>query len=132
MPKFSTSSKQNLVTVHPDLQTLFLEVITVRDCTIVSGLRSQEEQQALYAKGRTEPGEIVTYMDGIERRSSHQSGNAVDVIPYPEKWNAEAMRDFGNFVLGIAAILKKYRLIDHTIEWGGTWDWKDYAHFELL
>ena len=118
--------------MHEDLQALFNEVILHRDCSIVSGLRTQEEQQALYAKGRTAPGPIVTYKDGIQRRSRHQSGDAVDVIPWPEKWDADALKEFGNFVLGIATMMKKYGKIKHDVEWGGHWDkFVDMPHWEI-
>jgi hypothetical protein len=95
MPTFSRKSLKNLEGVHPDLVTLFSEVILHRDCTIVSGIRTEEEQQALYAKGRTEAGDIVTWKDGIERRSKHQTGNALDVVPYPEMWDEAALTEFG-------------------------------------
>ena len=132
MNKFSDISIDRLMTVHPDLITLFFEVIKVRDCSVVSGLRTTEEQQALYGKGRWLPGEIVTFRDGIERRSNHQTGNAVDVIPYPEKWDIEAMKVFGPLVLEIADWLKSEHRIDSEIAWGGQWEWKDYPHYERV
>lgn len=35
--------------------------------------RTQEEQMALYAKGRTAPGPIVTNADGFKKKSNHQT-----------------------------------------------------------
>jgi len=137
MPTFSKASREKLMGVHPDLRTIFTEVIKHRDCTVVSGLRTQEEQQALYAKGRTQPGNIVTHKDGIERRSRHQDGMAVDVVPYfaeePHiRWDdIEAFKNFGSFVKGVAAILQDCGVIAHRLEWGGEWNWKDYPHYEL-
>lgn len=132
MPKFGTKSKERLATVHPDLQTLFWEVIKHRDCSVVSGLRTRQEQQALYALGRTEDGDIVTNADGVNNKSKHQSGNAVDVVPWPEKWDREALRDFGNFVKGIAVILKRCGTIDYDIEWGGNWSrFIDMPHWQI-
>jgi peptidoglycan L-alanyl-D-glutamate endopeptidase CwlK len=131
MPEFSDKSLKRLSTVHPDLQTLFQTVIKHRDCTVTSGLRTQEEQAALYAKGRTEPGDIVTYMDGVNRRSRHQTGLAVDVCPYPEMWNTAALTEFGNFVKGVATMLKAYGAIDNDITWGGDWEWSDKPHWEI-
>ena len=131
MYKFSDSSRANLVNIHTDLITLFYEVIKYRDCTVVSGLRTQEEQQELYAQGRTKDGNIITYKDGIERRSKHQEGLAVDVVPYPEMYDVEALRDFGNFVKGVAAVLRGSGVITHDVSWGGDWQWKDYPHWEL-
>ena len=131
MYKFSNTSKENLSTVHPDLQTLFQEVIKHRDCAIVSGKRTKEEQAELYKKGRSTSGEIVTYRDGVFKKSKHQSGNAVDVVPYPEKWNEEAIRDFGNYVKGIAIMLKAYGAIDKDIQWGGDWERSDKPHWQV-
>jgi signal peptidase I len=133
MAKFSKTSLDRLATVHPDLQTLFHKVIESWDCTIVSGFRTDEEQQELYARGRTEDGDIVTYKDGIVKKSKHQSGLAVDAVPYPSLYTNEAiMRDFGEYVLDVAVDLKKAGLIDSYITWGGHWrKFKDYPHFEI-
>jgi hypothetical protein len=46
---------------------------------VTQGLRSCEEQDALYAKGRTAPGAIVTKAQG--GHSQHNFGLAVDVAP---------------------------------------------------
>jgi peptidoglycan L-alanyl-D-glutamate endopeptidase CwlK len=50
---------------------------------IVQGLRTVEEQQALFAQGRTKPGKKVTNCDGVRKKSNHQAssdglGRAVD------------------------------------------------------
>lgn len=42
------------------------------------GKRTSEQQRALYAKGRTLPGPIVTHLDGVRKKSKHQAGLAVD------------------------------------------------------
>ena len=132
MPTFSNISLERLQTVDPDLQTLFHEVIKHVDCSIISGVRTDEEQQALYAKGRTDAGDIVTYKDGIVNKSNHQSGLAVDVAPYPVNWkDIDRFRAFGWFVKDIAKTLKRTGKIDNDITWGGEWKWKDYAHFEI-
>jgi peptidoglycan L-alanyl-D-glutamate endopeptidase CwlK len=131
MAKFSKKSLRILGTVkETDLQTLFKVVIKYFDCTVVSGFRTQAEQQALYAQGRTIPGDIVTKADGVIHKSNHQSGEAVDVIPYPSLYSdKKKMREFGGFVLGVAAILKEWGIIDIEIEWGGHWGW-DMPHFQ--
>ena len=46
---------------------------------VTQGLRSWTEQDALYAKGRTAPGPIVTNAPG--GHSYHNFGMAVDVVP---------------------------------------------------
>jgi peptidoglycan L-alanyl-D-glutamate endopeptidase CwlK len=50
---------------------------------VTDGVRSTEEQIALYAQGRNLPGLMVTNADGVIRRSNHQlhadgCGHAVD------------------------------------------------------
>src|SRR5687768_6560926 len=50
---------------------------------VTDGVRTQAEQQALFAKGRSKPGPIVTNADGVRNRSNHQIktdgfGHAVD------------------------------------------------------
>jgi len=44
------------------------------DFSIIDGFRTVEQQQALYQEGRST-------LDGINRKSYHQTGLAVDVIP---------------------------------------------------
>lgn len=47
---------------------------------IVEGWRSVARQRYLYEQGRKRPGPIVTFKNGVENKSYHQSGNAADVI----------------------------------------------------
>lgn len=58
---------------------------------VVQGLRTVEEQQALYDQGRTMPGKIVTNAQG--GHSWHNFGLAVDCAPVDPNggidWNAE-------------------------------------------
>jgi peptidoglycan L-alanyl-D-glutamate endopeptidase CwlK len=73
--------------VHP-FQVLVRELLGFMEhmgypMLVTAGVRTQAEQVALYAKGRTQPGAIVTYADGIIKRSNHQAkadgkGYAVD------------------------------------------------------
>lgn len=77
-----------LTGVHPDLiarlDAIFGAVAAAGFAMfVVMGVRTVAEQQALYAKGRTAPGPIVTMKDGVVHRSNHQPhadglGHAVD------------------------------------------------------
>ena len=68
------------------------------------GLRTTADQQALYAQGRTTPGNTVTKADGVNNKSYHQSGMAIDVIDNndgkrygsgnQDRQVAQLMRDF--------------------------------------
>ncbi len=130
-----------LRTTHVDLQTLFQVVVKFFDCTITYGVRTTEEQQALYARGRTEPGGIVTNCDGVIAKSNHQGGFAVDSVPYPIDWkDKNRMKYFAGFVIGIARMLKEQGLIDSEIRSGYDWDgdtqvkdtnFIDLPHFQI-
>lgn len=129
MYKFSKTSKSRLSSCHLDLQRLFNEVIKDTDCTIVSGMRTPAEQLNLYKQGRTLPGNIVTNLDGYNKKSRHNynPSQAVDVVPYPIDWNdLERFKAFGDFVKDKAIELDIY------IRWGGDWvRFRDYPHYEL-
>lgn len=86
---------------------------------VTSGARTQAQQDALYAKGRTHPGRKVTWT----RRSRHIGGNAIDITLFSGKnpvWESKHYDTAGR-------IGKELGLV-----WGG--DWRrttDKPHFEL-
>ena len=128
MPKFSKSSVAKLKTCHPNLQVILLEAIEEIDFTVIWGERSLAVQQELYAQGRTKPGKIVTWKDGVNEKSNHNysPSRAVDIAPYPIDWD-----DLQRFK-DLAKVIKRIAL-ENSIElrWGGDWVKKDYPHFEL-
>lgn len=44
-------------------------------------IRTAQQQNALYQRGRTKPGRVVTHLDGFTKRSEHQDGMAWDLYP---------------------------------------------------
>ena len=125
MPKFSKKSISKLETCHQDLQILFSHVIKHFDCTVLHGHRTPDEQYELYKKGRTIPGDIVTYKNGTTNPSRHNfmPSTAVDVVPYPIDWlDFKRMRYFAGHVMGIAIMLKAYNAIESDIVCGIDWD----------
>ncbi|CEG26993.1 M15 family metallopeptidase [Bacillus sp. B-jedd] len=98
---------------------------------LVEDFRSIESQNQLFAKGRTEPGNIVTYAQGGE--SYHNYGLAVDfALKGPNGsliWdrsydmNGNSKGDWGE----VASIAKSLGF-----EWGGDWEnFKDYPHLQM-
>jgi peptidoglycan L-alanyl-D-glutamate endopeptidase CwlK len=88
---------------------------------ITDGYRSIAEQNALYAKGRTKPGPLVTNAKGGS--SLHNYGLAIDIVPVKDKWQLN-YHDHAAYqrVAEISAPLG--------IEWGiKKWAW-DKPHFE--
>jgi len=142
MPNFGRKSRENLNTAHLDLRAVFIDVVEVYDCKILCGIRTAEEQQWLYASGRTRPGPILTNKDGVRKRSRHQGDGvvllslAVDVAPYPVNWgDTNRFYHFAGYVKGRAQAL------GIPIRWGGDWDsdtdlsdqsFYDLPHFELI
>lgn len=49
---------------------------------VVQGLRTIAEQDAIYAQGRTKPGQIVTKAKGGQ--SYHNYGLAIDIVPFKD------------------------------------------------
>lgn len=78
--QLSAKSRERLAGVHPDLRRVVERAIqlTTIDFVVTQGNRTQAEQDALYAQGRTKPGKKVTWT----RNSRHVGGFAVDLAPY--------------------------------------------------
>lgn len=124
---FSQLSEKRLSTCHEDIQTIMRTVIQDYDFTIICGHRTEDEQNKLYAQGRTEPGKIVTNAKWPDSMHNTTPSIAVDIAPYPLDWeNLDRFHELAGRVLEVAALL------DIPIEWGGHWTrLKDYPHFQL-
>ena len=54
MPRFGKSSSKKLETCHADIQEIMKEVIKFLDITIIYGTRTEEQQNKLFAEGKSE------------------------------------------------------------------------------
>ncbi|MEE9458265.1 MAG: M15 family peptidase [Candidatus Bathyarchaeia archaeon] len=132
--KYSNNSLSKLFTCHRDLQVIFNNVILYIDCTIITGFRSEEEQNKAFNNGLSE----LKYP--LSKHNKNPS-LAIDVAPYPIDWNnLIRFYYFGGLVMGISNDLLKAGKITHEIRWGGDWDkdndfsdqkFNDLVHFEL-
>lgn len=136
MYQFSERSKKNLEGLHPTLKKLMQLSIgnSPIDFTVVHGVRTAEEQKALYEQGRTVPGSIVTNFDGYTKQSNHQIkedgfGYAVDIYPFVD--GKVQVNDAKSLIRISEHIKAVARLNGIKIEWGGDWTMRDYPHFEL-
>lgn len=121
---FSQSSRDKLEGVDARLQDLAFRIIGYIDCKILSGVRTEAEQLALVAEGKSRT-----------MNSRHLVGKALDIAPYPIDWNdTNRFYYFAGIVLGIS-----YEM-DIPIRWGGDWDrdndihdqtFNDLLHFEI-
>lgn len=123
----STTSKNNLKGVHPDLVKVVMRALEIspQDFKVIEGVRTLERQKHLLKIKATKT-----------LNSRHLTGHAVDIVPLPLDWNnKKAFNQLGETMqqaakdLGIA------------IRWGGDWNMNgksederfyDGPHFELL
>ena len=120
---------RNINKCHPKLIELSKKLVSAcRGQGLIIGIgesfRTKEEQDALYAKGRTAPGNIVTNAKGSSYSSHHQWGTAFDIYRNDGKG---VYTDGDGFFGKVGKIGKSIGL-----EWGG--DWKspvDKPHFQL-
>ena len=120
MPRFGKRSKQRLKGVDTKLVNVLNELVKIMDVTIIEGLRSQERQNELVAKGASKT-----------KYSKHIQGKAVDVAPYPIDWkDRDRFHYMGGMVRGIG------QQLGVNIRWGGDWDsdgeTKDYSFDDLV
>lgn len=95
-------------------------------------LRTVAEQEALYAKGRTTGGAIVTNCKGTSYSSMHQWGVAFDIYLDMDVDGDGAKSDdaFNNATGLFDKVGKMGQSIG--LEWGGAWkSFKDRPHFQL-
>ena len=119
-------SEKVIATLQPEVQAYARALvrkaaavgITIK---LISGLRTYEEQNELYAQGRTKPGRIVTNARG--GYSNHNFGIAFDIGIFDgAQYVPESPRYKAVGALGV----------ELGLEWGGNWKTiKDEPHFQL-
>lgn len=115
--------------LHPVLQDKI--AVLIQKCIenglkigIAETLRTEAEQDALYAKGRTGPGRIVTNAKGSSYSSMHQWGIAFDVYRADGKG---AYENGDGFFEKVGKLGEESGLL-----WGGNWrSIRDLPHFQL-
>jgi peptidoglycan LD-endopeptidase CwlK len=126
-------SESNLGTVNPILADKVQAAAAMLEPSgiyllVVSGLRTADEQNALYAIGRTVDLDKDKVTNARAGESMHNYGLAVDVAPYTSgqtgaiNWD-EKTAQFQSMVTALKA---------QGLAWGGDWDhFKDYDHFQM-
>ena len=124
-------SEQTLAGVFPGLALLVRQAqaaLTPQNIfmCVYEGLRTQAQQNALYAEGRTLPGKIVT--EARAGWSNHNYGLAVDIVPYLQgsegalNWTVESAQ-----YQAVVKALKAQGLV-----YGGDWKtFPDMDHWQL-
>lgn len=124
--QFSTPSEARLRTVNPVLQRIARRALQISKVDFgvprLGGKRTAEEQHGLWLSGDSQ-------LDGYEKLSYHQTGNAVDLFAYVDGevvWEGEPM------AVVAAAMLQAASELGYKLTWGGLWrDFVDCPHFQL-
>jgi peptidoglycan L-alanyl-D-glutamate endopeptidase CwlK len=132
------TTQEHINKLHPSVREEVVKIIQECDLAltgkakirITQSLRTFEEQEALYAQGRTKPGKKVTNAKGGQ--SVHNYGFALDICliidgktaswDTAKDWDNDQIADWYECV----KIFAKYGW-----EWGGNWKkMKDLPHFD--
>jgi peptidoglycan L-alanyl-D-glutamate endopeptidase CwlK len=94
------------------------------------GLRTAERQKELYDIGRRgiEGEAVITYCDGVHKKSYHQSGKAFDVFGYKDgkaSWDKDVLTEIATHIMNIAE-----HQFGVELTWGGSWSNPDMPHFQ--
>lgn len=142
------STRVNKQHLHPGLlrvieRTLELLEKAGHPFKVYSGLRTFDEQDRLYAQGRTKPGHIVTKTRG--GRSMHNYGLAVDMAPYnlitkdptdlwwpsPDEKKNSPWEALANAIEVAAREVDAKDPDGLEYEWGGRWRFRDVPHCQV-
>ena len=130
-PSIDERSRRIVAKLHPAVQPKFENFIRAAkymahesgyDVKAISGLRTWDEQDALYAKGRTTPGPKVT--NAKAGFSNHNFGLAIDIGVFSKdgkKYHGEHPLYTELGPLGESLGL----------EWGGRWKFRDEPHYQF-
>ena len=126
MFKLGTNSINNLAGVDGRLIDIADLGITLSNIDFgipsTGGLRTEAVQAKLFADG-------VSKADGVNNKSYHQSGKALDVYAYVD---GKASWDKLHLALIAAAMLQASAQLGYELKWGGLWkSWQDMPHFEI-
>lgn len=121
-------SQINSPRLHPKLRELLMriELRLPFESTITETYRTAETQNKYYKEGNSK-------CDGYKILSEHQKGNAFDIVPSKNKWNASKEE-----WLTINTVIKEVAFeMGIKVCWGGTWKatptklgW-DCPHYQL-
>jgi len=147
VPKFGAKSLSILSTVDIRIQRVMHRVVSVRDITIISGARFEDEQNRYFDKGvskkrwpdsrhnRTASGRVLIDKADV--------AGAIDIAP----WNTEQRKQIPwedtKAFIHLAGIVDMAAFLEGIeLRWGGNWDrdeiimddqtFQDLGHYEIV
>tara|TARA_R110000851_G_scaffold231605_1_gene384385 strand:+ start:239 stop:670 length:432 start_codon:yes stop_codon:yes gene_type:complete len=137
--KLSKRSKKNIKDVRKTIIEMVTRVLVKSDHDFGipndGGKRTAQEQNNLYHLRVN--GNRVTWLDGFNKLSFHQSGDAVDIFIYDEHgacWACiEKYKHVADLMKLEFELMKEEGLFksEEKLVWGGDWRRKDLPHFEV-
>jgi peptidoglycan L-alanyl-D-glutamate endopeptidase CwlK len=130
-------TQQRVLLLHPSIRNEVTQLINQANAQltkhaeirIVQGLRTFDEQSALYNQGRTTKGKKVT--NAKAGQSYHNYGLAIDfallINDTQISWDLKKDWD-GDKIADWMEVVKVFRNAGY--EWGGTWTFQDNPHLE--
>ena len=131
MADYGKKSSDILSACHPNLIRVMRTVVRVCDNSIRSGYRGEEEQNRLYAAGKSQ-------RRWPDSKHNNSPSLAVDILPYP--FYKEDWKDWSKFSYLAGHVMEVAHLFDIPVTWGGDWShnniftdekFRDMMHFEL-
>lgn len=135
MYKLGSRSKENMEGLHPLLVQVVEKAIglTTQDFGVAArAVRTAEEQNKLYQRGRTKPGPKVTDKDGYKNKSNHQVtadgyGHSVDLTAWTgNAWDFDTWDRYFDIAWAMCQAAKKLGV---RLRWGGNWN-EDFMRCE--
>lgn len=134
--RLAATQARRLAGVAPPLAQAYHQAVAQWEATpelavqgtpfVTDGHRSPAEQDALYARGRTAPGPILTYFTGQQSKHCRTPAQALDV-----GFLTPTGRLFYHAPLA-AHFARLMKNASPAVRWGGDWPrFKDLPHFEL-
>jgi len=129
MPHFSVRSRERLLTCHSKWIHVLSEVIRHFDFAVLCGHRTEAEQNAAHAEGRSQ-------LQWPNSKHNTYPSLAVDIAPWPIDWTDEK-----RFALLAGAVIYAAAERGIVVRWGGDWDrdtrttdnrFNDLPHFEIV
>ena len=115
--KLSNNSKAKLEGVDERMVSIVRYAISVtkQDFSVICGLRTRREQEALVAKGASKT-----------MKSKHLDGNAVDLMAYIDggRWELKLYDEIAD------AMAEGARAIDTAVKWGAAWSVGDIRYWD--
>ncbi|KXX70771.1 M15 family metallopeptidase [Flammeovirga sp. SJP92] len=132
---FGNRSKERMKGVHSLLIECAIRALSKSriDMSVpwMGGVRTDQEQNAIYRQGNSQ-------CDGFNKKSYHQTGKALDVVPYVNrKIDYKHITGFNEFARRMFEVWNEMTLEGKTkgwrLEWGGFWGngW-DKPHWQIV